>query len=69
MSFFYILEISITGNNLLNARYGSNSGITILNLLMVLIALGAFPILQAICLIWVKKTRDPLDGLSKLDFI
>lgn len=33
------------------------------------VQLGLYPLQQAFCAVYLKKTRDPLDGLSKLDFI
>jgi hypothetical protein len=34
-----------------------------------ILLLGLFPIIQSFGFIFLKKTRDPLDGVSKLDFV
>ena len=37
--------------------------------LMIIFCIGFFPFNQAIGYIYIKNTSDPLDGVSKLDYV
>ena len=64
MIFFFIFEIIFIGVFIMG-HFGS----FFMDITHGVIITGAYPIQQALCLIYLKRTRDPLDGISKLDFI
>ena len=65
MVFFFAFEVSFSGLLII-----SNFNIPyIIDISRAVIATGSYPIQQALCLIYLKRTRDPLHGISKLDFI
>ena len=62
--FFYFIELALTMLELLD-----NNNRVVYLIKKIIFGLGAYPIQQAFCLIYLKQTKDPLDGVSKLDFI
>ena len=66
MMFYFIVEnftcIYILIGNFANNKYTSD-------MFYIIMCLGIYPMLQSFGYIFIKKTRDPLEGVSKLDFV
>ena len=69
MIFFILVENSILGLNIIHKHTGFYKKGLFDSIFFVIVFLGFYPILQSFGLIFVKKTRDALDGISKLDFV
>ena len=69
MVFFFILEtvllITVWIGNISEDSTESLTGIP----KVLILNLGVYPIQQAYCLIILKSTKDPLEGVSILDFV
>ena len=69
MIYFFILEVILSILNVLGNVFEGESNSMLVLSRSLLNMLGIYPIQQAFCIIFLKKTRDPLDGLSKFDFL
>ena len=68
MLFIFVVENSIEVLIILSNLIGFQEA-KFLNGIRTIRYLGVYPILQSFGLIFLKKTRDALDGISKLDSV
>ena len=69
MLFFFLVENSIIIAVIIFILSGIKQTKLISEILYGVFYLGPYPILQSLGFIVIKKTRDPLEGVSKLDFM
>ena len=71
MVFVFVAEISITVFLFCENTFGHHTdfNLPIVKATFIFIYLGVYPIIQSLGFIFIKKTRDPLDGVSKLDLV